>query len=99
MSAKRNIQTTKAYNQIFITANLSNFKVKLQKCVYHFLLCIGLILNMYKCTRESNYLQIVNLDYGKTKDNPIDLAVFYNKENRNKPLNIRKTEVIYFKLK
>ena len=51
---------------------------------------------MYKYVND---LQVVNLDYGKKKDNPIDLAVFYNKENRNKPLNIRKTEVIYFKLK
>ena len=46
-----------------------------------------------------NYLQVVNLDYGKKKDNPIDLAVFSNKDNRNKPLDIRKTEVMYFKLK
>ena len=67
--------------------------------MYHFLLWIGLILYMYKCTRESNYLQFVYLDYGKKKDNPIDHAVFYNKENRDKPLNIKKKEVICFKLK
>ena len=54
---------------------------------------------MYKCTRESNYLQFVYLDYGKKKDNPIDHAVFYNKENRDNPLNIKKKEVICFKLK
>ncbi|XP_078336300.1 deoxynucleoside triphosphate triphosphohydrolase SAMHD1-like [Crassostrea virginica] len=43
--------------------------------------------------KEDIIIDVVNLDYGKKKDNPIDLAVFYNKENRNKPLNIRKTEV------
>ena len=51
---------------------------------------------MYKYVND---LQVVNLDYGKKKDNPIDQAVFYNKENRDEPLYIRKTEVIYFKLK
>ncbi|XP_022343094.2 deoxynucleoside triphosphate triphosphohydrolase SAMHD1-like isoform X2 [Crassostrea virginica] len=43
--------------------------------------------------KEDIIVDFVYLDYGKKKDNPIDHAVFYNKENRDKPLNIKKKEL------